>query len=58
MAEQNGNTGENQNSRHLDQMRDVIHSMIDLIGKQSEAWSKRHDEIMTEIHATHEKYET
>jgi len=36
-------------------MRDVINSMLDLTQKQSEAWTKRHNEIMTEIHATHEE---
>jgi replicative DNA helicase len=48
MSERNGGQ-ENQNSRRLDQMQDVIQSMITLVHEQSKAWSQAHQEVMAEI---------
>ena len=49
MSERNGGTGENENRLRLDQMNDVIQSMITLTLEQSKMNTLRHEQIMEEI---------
>ena len=49
VSERNGGTGENENQRRLDQMADVIQSMITLTLEQGKMNTLRHEQIMEEI---------
>jgi hypothetical protein len=49
MAEGNGASGENQNARRLDQMENVIQSMITLALEQGKMYDKMHEQHMAEI---------
>jgi hypothetical protein len=42
-------TNENENRRRLDQMEDVIQSMITLTLEQGKMYDRQHEQMMTEI---------
>jgi hypothetical protein len=49
MSERNGGMGENENRQRLDQMNDVIQSMITLVLEQGKMFDRRHEQTMAEI---------
>jgi hypothetical protein len=51
MTDRNGGTNENKNRQRLDQMEDVIQSMITLVLEQGKLSDKQHEQTMAEIRA-------
>jgi len=49
MSERYGGTGENENSKRLDRMEDVIQRMIALVLEQAKMSDRRHEQAMAEI---------
>jgi len=53
MAESNGSSGENQNSRRLDEMQAVIQSMIHLVHEQMKASTQQTQEVLHVVRESH-----
>ena len=49
MSELNGGTGEGESRRRMDEMRDVIQSLIALTHEQGKVSAQRHEEAMAEM---------
>jgi hypothetical protein len=49
MSELNGGTGEGESRRRMDEMRDVIQSLIALTHEQGKVSAQRHEETMAEM---------
>jgi phage/plasmid primase-like uncharacterized protein len=49
MSDRNGGTSENENRRRLDQIEDVIQSMITLTLEQGKMYDRQHEQTLAEI---------
>jgi hypothetical protein len=49
MSERNGGTNESENRRRLDQIEDVIQSMITLVLEQGKVYDRQHEHAIAEI---------
>jgi len=49
MGDRNGGTNDSENQRRLDQIEDVIQSMITLVLEQGKAYDRQHEHAMAAI---------